>query len=53
MMTGLNFMATEKICAGVGFDKKIIIISLNDRPKSKAQKSLNWEDICRQIVDQL
>jgi CubicO group peptidase (beta-lactamase class C family) len=37
----------------INTDKKIIIISLNGRPKSKAQKSLNWEDICRQIVDQL
>ena len=34
-------------------NKNIIIISMNDRPRSKAQKALNWEDICRQIVDQL
>ncbi len=34
-------------------DKNIIIISMNERPRSKAQKALNWEDIFRQIVDQL
>jgi CubicO group peptidase (beta-lactamase class C family) len=34
-------------------DKNIIIISMNDRPRTKAQKSLNWEDVFRQIVDQL
>ena len=33
--------------------KNIIIVSMNDRPRSKAQKALNWEDVCRQIVDQL
>ena len=33
--------------------KNIIIVSMNDRPRTKAQKDLNWEDICRQIVDQL
>ena len=34
-------------------DKNIIMVSMNDRPHSKAQKALNWEDILRQIVDQL
>lgn len=34
-------------------DKNVIIVSLNTRPKTKAQSTLNWEDICRQIVDQL
>jgi CubicO group peptidase (beta-lactamase class C family) len=34
-------------------DRNIIIVSLNDRPRSAAQKALNWEDIFRQIVDQL
>lgn len=34
-------------------DRNIIIISMNERPHSKAQKSLNWEDIFHQIVDQL
>lgn len=34
-------------------DKNIIIVSFNDRPRSAAQKALNWEDIFRQIVDQL
>lgn len=34
-------------------DKNIIIVSMNDRPKTKAHKALNWEDIFRQIVDQL
>lgn len=34
-------------------NKNIIIISMNERPKSNAQKALNWEDIFRQIVDQL
>ena len=34
-------------------DKNIIIVSMNERPKTNAQKSLNWEDIFRQIVDQL
>lgn len=34
-------------------DKNIIIVSFNERPRSAAQKALNWEDIFRQIVDQL
>lgn len=34
-------------------DKNVIIVSFNDRPRSAAQKALNWEDIFRQIVDQL
>lgn len=34
-------------------DKNIIIVSFNDRPRSAAQKALNWEDIFRQVVDQL
>lgn len=33
--------------------KKVIIVSLNDRPHGYAQRKLNWEDICKQIVDQL
>lgn len=37
----------------VNQNKNIIIVSLNDRPKTKAQKKMNWEDVCRQIVDQL
>jgi CubicO group peptidase (beta-lactamase class C family) len=34
-------------------DKNIIIVSFNDRPRSAAQKALNWEDVFRQVVDQL
>ena len=34
-------------------NKNIIIVSMNERQRSKAQKALNWEDIFRQIVDQL
>lgn len=34
-------------------DKNIIIVSFNDRPRSSAQKALNWEDIFRQVIDQL
>ena len=37
----------------VNQNKNIIIVSLNDRPRNKAQKKMNWEDVCRQIVDQL
>lgn len=37
----------------VNKNKNIIIVSLNDRPRSKAQKKMNWEDVFRQIVDQL
>lgn len=33
--------------------KGIIMVSMNDRPRSRAQKALNWEDIFRQIVDQI
>lgn len=34
-------------------DKNVIMVSMNERPRSNAQKALNWEDIFRQIVDQL
>ena len=37
----------------INLDKNIIIVSMNGRPKSKAEKALNWEDVFRQIVDQL
>lgn len=37
----------------INTDRNIIIVSFNDRPRSAAQKALNWEDIFRQIVDQL
>jgi CubicO group peptidase (beta-lactamase class C family) len=33
--------------------KGVIIVSLNDRPHGYAQRKLIWEDVCRQIVDQL
>lgn len=37
----------------INANKNIIIVSMNDRPRTKAQKKMNWEDIFRQIVDQL
>ena len=34
-------------------EKNIIIVSMNDKPHSKEQAALDWENILRQIVDQL
>lgn len=34
-------------------DKNIIIVSMNERPRTNQQKAMNWEDIFHQIVDQL
>lgn len=34
-------------------DKNIIIVTMNERQRSTAHKRINWEDIFRQIVDQL
>ena len=37
----------------INANKNIIIVAMNNRPRTKDQKRLNWEDAFRQIVDQL